>query len=167
MALGTVVVEATPRSGSLITARLAMDQGREVFAVPGSPLDPRSQGTNALIKDGATLIESARDVAEILEPMLRTPLQEGREREFHDAIPQAEDGFSLDQARKRVRELLTSAPVGVDELIRQCQLSPPVVTTVLLELELAGRIDRHPGNKVALRLEPESVEHGDASERTP
>ena len=144
-----------------------MDQGREVFAVPGSPLDPRSQGTNALIKDGATLIESARDVAEILEPMLRTPLQEGREREFHDAIPQAEDGFSLDQARKRVRELLTSAPVGVDELIRQCQLSPPVVTTVLLELELAGRIGRHPGNKVALRLEPESVEHGDASERTP
>ena len=153
LALGVVVVEASMKSGSLITARFAMDQGREVFAVPGSPLDPRSHGPNGLIKDGAVLVENARDVAQVLEPMLQSPLAENREQHFAAATPETIDEPDLATCRARIGELLTTTPVSVDELIRQCQLSPAVVSTALLELELAGRIERHPGNKVAIRLE--------------
>ncbi|MSP48577.1 MAG: DNA-protecting protein DprA [Alphaproteobacteria bacterium] len=148
LSLGTVVVEAAERSGSLITARFALDQGREVFAVPGSPLDPRARGCNGLIRDGATLIESAEH---ILEGVGRLPqLRESRPETASSAAPKP-DEHEVDQARSNVLGLLGPSPVAVDELIRQCHMSAPAVLAVLLEAELAGRLDRHPGNQVSLR----------------
>ena len=145
LAQGTVVVEAAPKSGSLITARLAAEAGREVMAVPGSPLDPRAQGCNLLIREGATLVQSAADVLEQLRPIdprsVRAPVEP-----FGAAPP--EDASDRDRAR--VVGLLGPVPVGVDEIIRQAGLSPAVVQTVLLELELAGRLERHAGGRVSL-----------------
>jgi DNA processing protein len=149
MALGVVIVEAAPRSGSLITARMAADQGREVFAVPGFPDDPRAQGPNRLIRDGARLITSVEDVLEDLSDLLRRPLFERRDPPPEAPFTPASD-VELVRARAEILANLGSSPVLVDEIIRQCQLSPPVVATVLLELELAGRLERQPGNRVAL-----------------
>jgi DNA processing protein len=147
IALGVVVVEATARSGSLITARFALDQGREVFAVPGSPLDPRSQGPNSLIKQGATLAESAADVLDVLGQMTpHAPLAVTKPA-LDDTSP---DDGDMAAARKMIVPALAPAPVTVDEIVRQCQLSPAVVSMVLVELELAGRLQRHPGNQVSL-----------------
>jgi DNA processing protein len=141
------VVEAALRSGSLITARSALDQGREVFAVPGSPLDPRCRGANDLIRHGATLTESAEDVVGPLRAHLAAPL----ERPHRPAIAEAPASEpELSAAHRRVIERLSPSPVAVDELVRQCQLSPAVVVTVLLELELAGRVERQPGHQVCL-----------------
>ncbi len=159
LALGVVVVEATVRSGSLITARLALEQGREVFAVPGSPLDPRGQGPNSLIKQGALLTEQAIDVLDALSGMrTRNPAEirpppsfPPREAPIAAAFSFPEGDAELAPARTNLLRALTAAPVTVDEILRQCQLSPAVVSTVLLELELAGRLDRHPGNQVSLR----------------
>lgn len=156
LSLGVVVVEAALRSGSLITARMAAEQGRQVLAVPGSPLDPRAQGCNRLIRGGATLVESAEHVIEALAPQISTPLL--REplppvsRPSSGSLPQGGDeaGTDRDRAMARVLELLSPTPTAVDELLRDCQLSPPVVLTVLLELELAGRIERQPGNRISL-----------------
>ncbi len=152
IALGIVVVEAAPKSGSLITARFAGEQGRLVFAVPGSPLDPRAQGANNLIKEGALLVESAEDVIEALEPMTRTPLAEPDRQDYEAPLAILPSESELERGRLSVLDLLSADPVAVDELIRQCQLSPAVVTTALLELELAGRIERYPGNRVARRF---------------
>jgi DNA processing protein len=145
LALGTVVVEAAPKSGSLITARLAGDYGREVMAVPGSPLDPRAQGCNQLIRDGATLVQSAADIAEAVRPF-------GRD---HVAAPPAPftSGATPDLAesdRKAVLDLLSPIPVGIDELLRQSGLAPAALHLVLLELELGGRLARHAGARVSL-----------------
>jgi DNA processing protein len=150
MALGTLVVEAAVGSGSLITARLALDQGREVFAVPGSPLDPRCRGTNDLIRKGARLVESAEDIIEELAPLLAAPLAERRRSLFAAAPGSPPSESELEKARVEVLGLLSPSPLAVDELLRQSQLSPALVLTVLLELELAGRIERQPGNQVAL-----------------
>jgi len=150
LALGVVVVEANLKSGSLITARLAADQGREVFAVPGSPLDPRAQGPNDLLRHGATLTETAADVTAVLGDMMRRPLAEGRRGRFHGAPPSAVAESELEAARAAVLECLSPTPVTVDLLIRQCQLSPSAVSLVLLEIELAGRLERQSGNRVAL-----------------
>ena len=145
MTLATVIVEAAPKSGSLITARLATEAGREVLAVPGSPADPRSQGCNQLIRDGATLIQSAADVLESIRPLsghVFAPSSAYRgERPSSDAS---------DTERAKVIALLSHAPVPVDEIIRQSGLAPAVVQTVLLELELGGRIERHAGGRVSL-----------------
>jgi len=145
LAQGTVVVEAAPKSGSLITARLAGEMGREVMAVPGSPLDPRAQGCNGLIRDGATLIQSAADVLETIRPidprMVRAP-----GAQFEGQPPEdAGDG-----ERRQITGLLGPVPVAIDELIRQSGLPPAIVQTVLLELELAGRLERHAGGRVSL-----------------
>lgn len=149
VAMGVVVVEAASRSGSLITARLGLEQGREVFAVPGSPLDPRCRGTNDLIRRGATLTESAADVLEQIGGMLR-PASAPRKEATH-AGPQPQfDERELASARSKIAESLGPTPVQVDEIVRQCQLSPAVVAAILLELELAGRLDRHPGHQVSL-----------------
>jgi len=156
MALGTLVVEAAPRSGSLITARFALEQGREVFAVPGSPLDPRARGCNGLIRQGAVLAESAEDIISALQPLLRSPLSERRGGTYEGDLPAAVDDQDLAAAREILMEMLGASPVTVDELIRQCQLSPATVTMALLELELAGSVERQPGNKVVLLLEPDS-----------
>jgi DNA processing protein len=143
LSLGTVVVEAAPRSGSLITARLAAEAGREVMAVPGSPLDPRAQGCNGLIRDGATLIQNAADVIEAVQP-LRPRVASPVDR-FEQQAP------SEDSALTDVSTLLGPTPVSVDELIRQSGASSGAVQMALLELDLAGRIDRHAGGKVSLR----------------
>ncbi|QQV76993.1 DNA-protecting protein DprA [Sphingomonas aliaeris] len=145
LAVGTVVVEAAPKSGSLITARLAGEAGREVMAVPGSPLDPRAQGCNGLIRDGAILIQSAADVLETIRPIdARTVRAPGRT--FGGPPPEdASDG-----ERRDVISLLGPVAVPVDELIRQSGLAPAIVQTVLLELELAGRLDRHAAGRVSL-----------------
>ncbi len=145
LALGTVVVEAAPKSGSLITARLANEAGREVMAVPGSPLDPRAQGCNLLIREGATLIQTADDILEAIRPIdaraVRSPAA------GYDAPPPDD---ASDAERRMITELLGPVPVGVDELIRQSGFAPAAVQTVLLELELAGRLDRHAGGRVSI-----------------
>ena len=145
IAQGTVVVEAAPKSGSLITARLAAEAGREVMAVPGSPLDPRAQGCNLLIREGATLVQSAADVLEQLRPIDPRAV---RSRIDPFGAPPPDD--ASDAERRRVAELLGPVPVGVDEIVRQARLTPAVVQTVLLELELAGRLERHAGGRVSL-----------------
>lgn len=143
---GTVVVEAAPRSGSLITARLAAESGREVMAVPGSPLDPRAQGCNQLIRDGATLIQNADDVLEAVSPFRIRPF---RQKEL-DYAPAEVPSDVADVVRDAVTGLLNGTPVPIDELVRQAGLPPAAVQTVLLELELAGRLDRHAGGRVSL-----------------
>lgn len=144
LAVGTVVVEAAPRSGSLITARLAGEAGREVMAVPGSPLDPRAQGCNQLIREGATLIQSASDIVETVRPidtrMVRSP---------STAFDPPPPDDARDADRAAVADLLGPVPVPVDEIVRQSGRAPAVVQTVL-ELELAGRLERHAGGRVSL-----------------
>ena len=147
---GVVVVEASPRSGSLITARMALGQGREVFAVPGSAVDPRARGTNHLLRQGANLTESAEDIFEVLNEAGRPPLRESEPIDFKGVSPSAPAPDELQKARREVEEKLSPVPSLVDEIIRNCQFSSPVVSWVLLELELAGRLERHPGNKVSL-----------------
>ena len=145
VALGVVVVEAAHRSGSLITARIAAEQGREVFAVPGSPLDPRAAGTNDLIKQGATLITEAADVISAVEPIMERPLglRESDDDEPFDFEPETAD-------RSRILNLLGPSPVSLDDLIRMSGASPATARVVLLELELAGRLERHGGGLVSL-----------------
>ena len=141
-----MVIEAAPRSGSLITARNAAEFGREVMAVPGSPLDPRAQGCNLLIREGATLIQTAEDVLEALSPLSRRPFRQ-RERDYAAEAPSAD---ADEAARQKVIDLLSPTPVAVDEIVRQSGLPPATVQTILLELELAGRLERHAGGKVSL-----------------
>jgi DNA processing protein len=144
IALGVVVVEAAERSGSLITARLALEAGREVFAVPGSPLDARTSGTNRLLKDGATLTTSAADVVEVLTPILGQPPQPvALEIPREDAT--AEPLEANDRLRARLVELLGPAPVSIDDLVREAAAPPGAVQIALLELELAGKLERKSG----------------------
>jgi DNA processing protein len=147
LSLATVVVEAAPRSGSLITARLAAESGREVLAVPGSPLDPRAQGCNQLIRDGATLIQSAEDVLESIRPIARHRIASPISRFRQECAAGAD---ASDAERKQVVEMLSHTPVSVDELVRHSALPPAIVQTVLLELELGGSLERHAGGRVSL-----------------
>ncbi|WP_379551116.1 DNA-processing protein DprA [Qipengyuania sp. DGS5-3] len=147
LAAGTLVVEAAPKSGSLITARLAGEAGREVMAIPGSPLDARSQGCNHLIREGAVLVQNADDIIELVSGFDGTPRSTFREpvSEFDHAPEDFADAEPAD-----VANLLTSAPVAIDELIRQSGESPASVQLALLELEISGRLVRHAGGKVSL-----------------
>jgi DNA processing protein len=146
LAVAVAVVEATLRSGSLITARLALEQGREILAVPGFPTDPRASGPNALIRDGAVLIRDAEDVM----AELATAVSLSRSPPKTVFGPQIIVESQLDDDRPRILARLGAVPVRVDELIRECQLSAPSALTLLLELELAGRLARHPGDCVSL-----------------
>ncbi len=146
MSLGTVVVEAAPKSGSLITARLAAEAGREVMAVPGSPLDPRAQGCNSLIRDGATLIQSAEDVLEAIRPISSGGVASGS-RPFRAETDLSEPS---DADRARIISLLGPTPVPIDELVRQSGASASLVQLTLLELELGGRLERHAAGRVSL-----------------
>jgi DNA processing protein len=161
LALGVVVVEAALRSGSLITARLAQEAGRELFAVPGSPLDPRSRGANDLIREGAHLTETAQDVLDNLpdhpsrEGLARVPLFarnpfQGLAEPLPDWEEPAETAEDLVKARQQVIDLLGTSPTAVDDVVRRCQFSAAAVMAVLLELELAGRIETLSGSRVAL-----------------
>jgi len=150
LARGTVVVEASLNSGSLITARMALEQNREVFAVPGSPSDPRARGSNKLIKQGAHLVQNANDVLEVLNSHMNRTLQAPEPLDYKQKCLPLPDDQELDGARTEIQEMLSPSPVTVDELLRNCQFSPSTVSLVLLEMELAGRLERHPGNRVAL-----------------
>jgi DNA processing protein len=151
LSLGVVVVEAAPRSGSLITARIAQDAGREIFAVPGSPLDPRARGANDLIRQGAILTETAEDILTNL-PQIPDPASlELGFREPEAPWPEPPDhAEDMVQARSQILQLLSPAPTKVDDLVRRCQFSSSAVMAVLLELELAGRVETLPGSRVAL-----------------
>ncbi|MGH6890784.1 MAG: DNA-processing protein DprA [Dongiaceae bacterium] len=151
---GAVVVEAALRSGSLITARMAGEQGRDVMAVPGSPLDPRCRGANRLIREGAALVEDSEQVLEILTGLgHRLEPAEPNLAEIDQPIEISSES-EVDRTRGEVLGRLGPSPIAVDELLRQCQSSPPVVGQVLLELDLAGRLERHPGNRVSLLAAP-------------
>lgn len=175
LSYGVVVVEAARRSGSLITARFALEQGREVFAVPGSPLDPRAEGTNDLIRGGATLCSAAEHVTAVLRPLLGTDYQPptsgtcrepaslyGEEAELWDEfdlsgaapaprVHPSEDAAYEETDRGRVLALIGASPVAVDELARQAELPVRTVQMALVELDLQGMIDRHPGHGVSRR----------------
>jgi DNA processing protein len=147
LAVGVVVVEAARRSGSLITARFALEQGREVFAVPGSPLDPRAEGSNELLKQGATLVTQVADVITVLRPILGQPVELAAEEPDAGPPPGGEPDAD---ARARIIGLLGPTPVPIDDLVRLSHSSPAVVRVVLLELELAGRLERHGAALVSL-----------------
>ncbi len=142
MALGTLVVEAAPKSGSLITARLAAEAGRDVMAIPGSPLDSRSRGCNELIRSGATLVQSVGDILELIEPFAAGQTQKVATPAviYRSSAPTAEPD---DMARAEIVGLLSAAPVGIDELVRQSGIDSGAVQMILLDLELAGLIERH------------------------
>jgi DNA processing protein len=151
LSLGVLIVEAAKRSGSLITARFALEQGREVFAVPGSPLDPRAEGTNGLIKQGATPVTEISDIIAVLQPILEGKEIPPRELEARPAegVPSEEVEPAADE-RARIIGLLGPAPLSIDDLVRLSKSSPAVVRMVLLELEIAGRLERHGGGLVSL-----------------
>jgi DNA processing protein len=150
MTLATVVVEAAERSGSLITARLALEQNREVLAVPGSPLDPCAAGSNNLLKQGARIATEARDVIEVVAPMLeRVPVTVAGM--FSAPPPGEPEEEPAESERARIIEALGPAPVEVDAIIRFTGVAARSVHVILLELDLAGRIERHAGQRVSLR----------------
>jgi DNA processing protein len=145
LAAGILVVEAAKRSGTLITARFALEQGREVFAVPGSPLDPRAEGTNNLLRQGATLVTDVADITSVLEPILGRPIDL--------PIPEPElpgPDTSLGDPPARIIGLLGPTPVSLDDLIRLSGSPPALVRMTLLELEVAGRVSRSDGGLVRL-----------------
>jgi DNA processing protein len=148
LSLGVVIVEAAKRSGSLITARLALEQGREVFAVPGSPLDPRAEGTNGLLKQGATPVTEAADIVSAVQPIMGPDVPTPEPEISSGDSPH---GLEADASeRSHVMSLLGPAPVSVDDLIRLSKAAPRAVRIVLLELEIAGRLERHGGGLVSL-----------------
>jgi DNA processing protein len=156
LALGVIIVEAALRSGSLVTARRAADQGREVFAVPGHPLDPRAEGTNMLLKQGATLITSAEDVLEVLKPQMGSRPQGMEAGSAPLELPSGEDegepsSLPPDAAQLVVLQALGAAPVSIDELARATGLPIRALSGILIELALAGRIERHGAQLVSLR----------------
>jgi DNA processing protein len=158
-----VVVEATVKSGSPITARLAAEQGHEVLAVPGSPLDPRSAGTNGLIRDGATLITGAADVLAALDG-IRGPLDSSFGQNQRVRSPGGLDISAFSQAPQEVEgtlenpsdlpgkilELLGFSPIPIDDLARRTHVSAASLASAILELELAGRVERQPGGQISL-----------------
>lgn len=150
---GVIVVEAAKRSGSLITARFAGEQGREVFAVPGNPLDPRAAGTNMLLGDGAGLVTSADDVISVLEPILgRGPISSGTGGPSFDSENEEPIRMDVEQSeRETVIEALGFSPVDIDEIIRATRLPARLVRIILLELDLAGRLERHGNQLVSLK----------------
>lgn len=152
LSLGTLIVEAAMKSGSLITARMAAEQNREVFAVPGSPLDPRAEGTNKLIQDGAHLALSADDIIRELKSLRLKPMNDpsgdkwkGAPSLFSPSVREPDESLRI-----RLLEILSPTPVQMDEIIRASGASAGDVLTIVLELELAGRVERQPGNKINL-----------------
>ncbi|QDH35209.1 DNA-processing protein DprA [Porphyrobacter sp. YT40] len=155
LASGTLVVEAAPQSGSLITARLAGEAGREVMAIPGSPLDPRASGCNHLIREGAVLVQTPDEVVELLQSFTGAPrstfrVSDGAEDFDYTELARLDWGEARADLSRDIASLLTNAPIAVDELIRQSGATPAEVHMALLELELAGDLERQPGGEVRL-----------------
>ncbi|KAB2849863.1 MAG: DNA-protecting protein DprA [Hyphomicrobiaceae bacterium] len=155
MAAGIVIVEAARRSGSLITARLATEIGREVMAVPGNPLDPRAEGTNGLLRQGATLVRGGEDVVEAIRPIIGLGEMEGVAKESLPELPAVPERAAMEHVTTDARETIIAslgpAPADIDEIVRATQIHIGLVRIVLLELDLAGRLERHPGALVSLR----------------
>jgi len=153
---GVVVVEAAVRSGSLITARLAGEQGREVMAIPGNPMDPRAAGPNKLLKSGATLITSADDIIEAVNYMKHHPtaidngLFERDNNSFTHQAAITPSPNEIENARHQIQQSLNTTPIDINDLIVHCGVPASIIQAILLELELAGRLERHPGNRIAL-----------------
>ncbi len=152
VSLGVVIVEAAKRSGTLVTARYAAEQGREVFVIPGHPLDPRAEGTNQLLKDGATLVTTPTDVLEILGPITgRTPVRVAEPAvDFTPVVPPRAPR-SIDQDRDLVLSALGPAPIDIDAIARATQLRVRDVQIAVMELDLNGLIERHGSQLVSLR----------------
>lgn len=160
LASGVVVIEAAERSGSLITARFALEENREVMAVPGFHGDPRSRGANRLIQEGATMVQSDDDVLTVLhtpqpEPMIRpvkAKHQKTKTSTPHTPTPPTQDAESaISDPKDRLLSALGAAPVTVDEQARECQLEASAAAAILLDLELDGAVERLPGQRVMLR----------------
>lgn len=147
-----LVVEAALKSGSLITARYALEQGRDVFAIPGHPMDPRARGCNQLIKNGAVLVEAIEDIVGEVSPSQPLHLQEES-----DPLQHTHTSSCLKNSRNIIKENLGYVPISVDELIRECQLQAADVWIVLLEMEIAGHLERLPGGKIALKEEWKNI----------
>lgn len=152
MSLGVAVIEASLKSGSLITANYAGDYGRDVFAVPGSPMDPRCHGTNKLLKEGATMVESVRDILGNLSPVGDLPLAEKQPSLFDEPSAPSLNDAVLEEARAALLTALSPTPTLLDELLAATNLTPHLMMAVLLELELAGRLERTAGGRIALRM---------------
>ena len=162
ISLGTLVVEAAYASGSLITARFALEQNREIFAVPGSPMDPRCRGTNQLIKNGAVLVESSDDIINSITnfelPEKDTLFESNKEYRGYSTSNKEPSDVLLESVRKEIISKLSSTPVNIDDLVTYTGISTNIVLTILIELELAGRLERHSGNKVSLLFTQENLE---------
>ncbi|MCH2037923.1 MAG: DNA-processing protein DprA [Rickettsiales bacterium] len=161
MSLGTLVVEASERSGSLITARYALEQNRDIFAVPGSPFDQRCRGTNQLIKNGAIMVETVEDIihsVQHFDPLISHDGVFEAGADYTKSSQRKTDDVVFETIRKEVINTLSSTPVGVDELVMHTGLAVEQIITVLVELELAGRLERHPGNRVSMVFDQESLE---------
>jgi DNA processing protein len=151
LSLGVVVVEASLKSGSLVTARYGLEQGREIFAVPGSPLDPRSEGTNSLIKQGAILVQTSQDVTDVLDTLAKRVREEQEEYALscEGGEEVLEPSHITEGYRTQLRQLLSPTPIAVDYLVQSLGVSASLVLTLLLELELAGTLQRHSCNRVS------------------
>ena len=148
---GVIVVEAAAKSGTLITARFALEQGREVFAVPGSPLDPRCQGANRLIRDGAILTETAEDVLQVLAEQERGVAETGRDLfDWAAANTEEPDPAAMISLKRQIKELLSFTPLHRDEIMREVEAPPGLVADALLDLTLAGEAEEHPGGRFSL-----------------
>lgn len=155
---GTAIIEASLKSGSLITAKYALEQNRDVFAMPGFPLDPRSHGGNSLIKDGALLLESAEDIIANILPFdshqktnIKKSLADFATNDNNFRVQNVSDEVTItDSDRRKVIDLLSSTPVSIENIIDETQMPIAIIYTICLELELAGRISRHPGGKISL-----------------
>src|SRR2546422_2505689 len=146
LALGVVVVEAAEDSGSLITARLALEQGREVFAVPGSIDAPTSRGPHGLLKQGAKLVETVDDIVEELLPQLDRPLQTLKSEPIA-ALP---EHVELSPSERTVLDLISREPLHLDDLTERSRLTTPAVAGILLGLELKALVKQLPGQRYCL-----------------
>ncbi|NET71431.1 MAG: DNA-protecting protein DprA [Sphaerospermopsis sp. SIO1G2] len=149
MSVGTIVVEATKKSGSLITAKYALEYNRDIFAVPGFPMDPRSAGTNHLIQEGAMLVNSAHDIIDYLHNKPTMVQEHSHHNGFSDMSVSIGDDENLDAERDAILSLIGSSPIAVEELIVMTGIEARIVSVILLELELAGMITRHSGGRVS------------------
>ena len=156
LSLGVLVIEATLDSGSLITAGIAADQGREVFAIPGSPLEPRSRGPNRLLREGAVLVETPQDLLEVLQPLAERP-QTPESPTFAAFPPPPPDPQAEQIAKDELRTLISVVPEPLDTLLQRGKILPSVGRAALLEMELAGEISYEPGGTVCRRHEVESM----------